>query len=331
MNQNCLVSIIVPVYNVKDYLGECVDSIIAQDYSNIEVLLIDDGSTDKSGKMCDEYAQNFAIIKAYHKKNGGLSSARNYGIFHAKGEYYCFIDSDDYISSDFVSTLLQGIECSDSKISSIGYLRFYEDGTKETMVAPNISQYFCGIDAQIHLNQYGYYGVPAWNKLFHRSLFENIIFPEGRLSEDWYIMYKIIEQAGGIYFNSAVKYFYRQRQGSITKSSRINTDAAEAAKKVLNYYIEKGWSAAIPYAVQSYVMANIGIYNAYLIRDNENAEQTKYRDNVLKVLSCKKMSYAGMNISRKIQIFLFRHAINIYDMTFKLFNNNRTKYIKEKY
>ena len=101
MNQERLVSIIVPVFNVENYLKECVDSILRQDYADIEILLIDDGSTDNSGKLCDEYAQNYSAITAYHKQNGGLSSARNYGMYKAKGEYYCFIDSDDYISDDF--------------------------------------------------------------------------------------------------------------------------------------------------------------------------------------------------------------------------------------
>ena len=328
MERHKLVSVIVPVYNVKDYLKECVDSLIAQDYPDMEILLIDDGSTDGSGELCDEYARNYAVVRVYHKKNGGLSSARNYGILHAKGEYYCFIDSDDYINRDFISTLFYDISNSSVKIAAVGYLRFYEDGTVEKMVVSNIKECFSNLEAQIHLNQYGYYGVPAWNKLFHKSLFEKIRFPEGKLSEDWFIMYKLIEKSRGIYFNSEIKYFYRQRQGSITKSSKINTDAVVAAYDVLNYYIQKKWKPAIPYAVQSYVMANIGVYNAYLIRGKKNKEGKKYRTNVIDITHKHKMSFDGMSKSRKIQLFLFKYTFGIYDVMFKIFNKNRTSFIK---
>lgn len=330
MSQESLVSIIVPVYNVEKYLKECLNSIVNQDYANIEILLIDDGSIDDSGKICDEYAQNYSVVNVYHKQNGGLSSARNYGMLNAKGEYYCFIDSDDYVSKDFVSTMIHSLIDSKVKIASVGYLRFYEDGTQENMVIPDISKSFYDITAQIHLNKFGYYGVPAWNKLFHKSLFEDILFPEGKLSEDWYIMYRLIEKAGGIYFNSEVKYFYRQRQGSITKSTKINTDAVLAAREVLDYYVQKKWDKAIPYAVQAYVMANIGVYNACLIRRNEKTELMKCRENVIRVLQNFEMNQDGMSKSRKLQLFLFCRMILLYDVMFKIFNKHRTKFIKSK-
>lgn len=325
-----LISVIVPIYNVKEYLRECVDSIIAQDYANIEVLLIDDGSTDGSERICDEYASNYENIIVHHKKNGGLSSARNYGISYARGDYYCFIDSDDYVERDYVSAMFQEISGSSVKIAAIGYLRFYEDETEEKIVFPRVKKCFDNIEAQIHLNQYGYYGVPAWNKLFHKSLFEQIRFPEGKLSEDWFVMYRLIEKSGGICYNSDIKYFYRQRQGSITKSSKINTDAVAAAGKVLNYYIEKKWNQAIPYAVQSYVMANIGVYNAFLIRNNNREEQVKYRMNVIEIMRKREMSLEGMSRARKIQLFLFRRMIGIYNMMFRIFNQNRTRFIRNK-
>ena len=328
MNQERLVSIIVPVFNVENYLKECVDSILRQDYADIEILLIDDGSTDNSGKLCDEYAQNYSVITTYHKQNGGLSSARNYGIYKAKGEYYCFIDSDDYIRDDFISTMICDIVGSKAKIASVGYLRFYADGTNESMVVPDIKRYFRDVDGQIYLNQYGYYGVSAWNKMFHKSLFKDISFPEGKLSEDWYIMYRLIEKAGGIHFNSEVKYFYRQRQGSITKSAKINMDAVMAAQEVLDYYVKKEWNDAIPYAVQSYVMANIGVYNAYLIRNYNKVEQVKYRENVIRVMHDFKMNQDGMSKSRKLQLLLFCYMVPLYNMMFKVYNKNRTKFIR---
>ena len=121
-----LISVIVPVYNVKQYLRRCVDSILKQTYENIEIVLIDDGSTDESGAICDRYAQKDVRVKVIHKENGGLSDARNKGMQEARGEYFAFVDSDDYIAKDYIAYLFELIVENKAQISLCGYLKFIE-------------------------------------------------------------------------------------------------------------------------------------------------------------------------------------------------------------
>ena len=122
--QNDLVSVIVPIYKVEEYLRECVDSIINQTYKNLEIILVDDGSPDKCGEICDEYARNDSRITVYHKENGGLSDARNYGIDRCNGEYITFVDSDDVLKSNFVETLMGLIEEYDADVAVSGVKNF---------------------------------------------------------------------------------------------------------------------------------------------------------------------------------------------------------------
>ena len=123
-----LISVIVPVYNVEKYLKKCVNSITSQTYENLEILLVDDGSTDLSGQICNEFEKNDARIKVIHKKNGGLSDARNAGLDRAKGQYYAFIDSDDYIQDNTIEIMLNAVKKNKSEISVCNMIRFLEEG-----------------------------------------------------------------------------------------------------------------------------------------------------------------------------------------------------------
>lgn len=122
-----LISIIVPVYNVEKYLKECIDSVISQTYKNLEIILVDDGSTDKSGEICDEYSKKDSRIKVIHKENGGLSDARNVALDIAKGEYIGFVDSDDYVEKDMFETLYKLAEEHNTEISSISFYKTLEN------------------------------------------------------------------------------------------------------------------------------------------------------------------------------------------------------------
>ena len=123
-----LISVIVPVYNVEKYLKKCVNSITSQTYENLEILLVDDGSTDSSGQICNEFEKNDARIKVIHKKNGGLSDARNAGLDRAKGQYYAFIDSDDYIQDNTIEIMLNAVKKNKSEIAICNMIRFLEEG-----------------------------------------------------------------------------------------------------------------------------------------------------------------------------------------------------------
>ncbi len=203
-------SIIIPVYNVKDYLKECFDSVVNQTYSDYEILVIDDGSTDGSSKIIDEYAKKYSKITAYHKKNGGLSDARNYGIKKAKGTYVIFIDSDDFVATDLLK------KCDDvisKEKPDLLYFDFYEyseshkcrslRGVKDIQ-ATEKERYMMSPPA-------------AWNKVFKRELFvkHDIWFPKGLWYEDLATTPRILMYARRISYLNEPLYYYRQRAGSI--------------------------------------------------------------------------------------------------------------------
>ena len=208
-----LVSVIIPIYNVEKYLEECIESLIAQDYPNIEIILIDDGSTDKSKEICKLYSKKYSNIETYHKENGGLADARNYGIKKANGKYICFIDSDDFVKSDYISSMYNNLKKHNVQISACGYSHYYSDKKIINKNFRNIAKKYDKDEAQIYLNLIGYFNVAAWNKLYDKNLFNDIEFPKGKKSEDMFIMYKLVEKAGSIYYSSDEKYLYRQREG----------------------------------------------------------------------------------------------------------------------
>lgn len=312
------VSIIVPVYNVADYLNECLESLVNQKYNNIEILLIDDGSSDNSLVLCNKWAKRDSRIQVFHKKNGGLSDARNYGIDRAKGKYIAFVDSDDYVTEDYISSMYNNIIKYSVKISACGFAHLYNNGTIKEINFSNIEMMYSENEAQKYLNIIGYFNVSACNKLFLASLFEEIRFPIGKKSEDWFIMYKIIEKAKSIYYSSEIKYIYRQRSGSITKSSKANIEAIDAAQEVYDYF--KDNKIVSPYALQSLIFAIIGVYNYELIR-YKNLNLKNYRSKVLELKN--KIIYCELSTSRKIQLFLFIYFPYLYNVLFKFFDKKR--------
>ena len=317
---NELVSIIIPVYNVEKYLKDCVHSVLQQTYMNIEIILVDDGSTDGSRQLCDDLQKSSSKITVLHKKNGGLSDARNCGIDRANGKYICFIDSDDFIANDYIESMKKHMG-EEVKISACGYCHYYDSGKKVKVNHENICQYFKGIKAQKYLNIIGYFNVSACNKLFEKDLFDGIRFPVGKKSEDWYVMYRLIEKAGGIFYDANIKYYYRQRNGSITKSTKVNYSAISAAREVYNYYLTKGWDEAIPFAAQSLAFANIGVYNAYLCGTKDKKAMKKIRQNVISIK--KIITFDELPKTRRIQIVLFMKNKVLYDISFKIFDLKR--------
>ena len=219
MSSNELVSVIVPVYNVEDYLKKCVDSIINQTYTNLEIILVDDGSPDNCEKICDEYLNIDSRIRVIHKKNGGLSSARNAGLDIAKGKYISFIDSDDYIKENFIEALKTSIR--DAEIAICGITNVLEDGEVclDIEESPIKDERLSSLEAlkKLATPNYFYY-VTACNKLYLRSLFDDIRFEEGKINEDEYIVHKLFEKSNKIVTISDKLYFYLQRDSSITHS-----------------------------------------------------------------------------------------------------------------
>lgn len=219
-NDLILVSVIVPVYQVEKYIERCIQSIQKQTYKNIEILLIDDGSKDNSGKICEEYAKLDKRVKVYHKKNGGLSDARNYGIEYAKGDYFAFIDSDDFITKDFIETLLRACLDKECEIAICGYKKTSDNSIQENknkdvkIVTKKAALEQSCVNAQEHIK----YTV-AWNKLYKRNLFDEIRYPVGKLHEDEATTYKLLEKANGIVVLEKEMYGYFMSASSIMRSS----------------------------------------------------------------------------------------------------------------
>lgn len=210
-----LISVIVPVYNVEKYLNRCVDSIVNQTYKNLEIILVDDGSLDNCGKMCDEYAEKDSRIKVIHKQNGGLSDARNVGTSAAKGKYLTYIDSDDFVTKDYCEFLYNNIKKSEADISICKHYIMFEDGSK--INTGTSKKYLMNKEeAFMKLLYSDDLDVSAWAKLYKRDIMENIFFPKDRLYEDSATTYKLIDKCKRIVFESEPKYIYAVRKNSIT-------------------------------------------------------------------------------------------------------------------
>lgn len=218
----CKISIIVPVYNVEKYLKKCIESILLQTLKDIEIILVDDGSTDDSGRICDEFANMDSRIKVLHKKNGGLSDARNVGINHAEGEYLGFIDSDDYIDNDMYEFLYSNAKKYDADMSTCGIYNVHKG--KETEKLPEYSKLVNKKEA-IELVLDGKLLVAnAVSKLYRKELFKSIRYPNGIIGEDAAVILKILDCCDKIHVDTSQKYFYYHREGSITSRSFTKKD-----------------------------------------------------------------------------------------------------------
>lgn len=213
------ISVIVPVYNVENYIDKCIKSLLHQSIDDFEILLIDDGSTDNSGAICDEYAKKSDKVKVIHKKNRGLSSARNYGLQIAEGEFVSFVDSDDWIHKDMYLKLYKIAKKYDADIALSGYLKIYDETEEINANKDNSVKVFTNIEALNNLYNDKYKEtVICCNKIFKKSLFDNIRFPMGKIHEDEFTTHKLIYKAKKIAYTNEELYFYRQRPGSIMRS-----------------------------------------------------------------------------------------------------------------
>lgn len=194
------ISVIVPVYNVEKYLSQCLDSIIHQTYKNLEIILVDDGSTDSSGLICDNYSQKDKRIKIIHKCQGGLSDARNAGLKIATGEYISFIDSDDFIDKNMYSILINNTQKYNSDIVWFNYYNYYsKKHFINSSIIKNNDLYDLSSSDKIKFakNLFYQYKMDAhvWAKLYKRSIFNNIKFPYGKLFEDIFVLLPILSNA----------------------------------------------------------------------------------------------------------------------------------------
>ena len=212
------ISVIIPIYNVERYIRECLQSVARQSFSAYEVLMVDDGSTDQSGRIAQEYADRYSRFRLIHKENGGLSSARNAGLEQAKGMYVCFVDADDYITEDYLCRLYEKAEETNADMVIADYREVEEQGNiivKELGQPPrqgcmNRRQLLWALTS-VGECHYATTVVVAWNKLIRREIMCRHFFPEGRLHEDEYVIMPLLLECGHVEWIDEVVYLYRQR------------------------------------------------------------------------------------------------------------------------
>lgn len=265
-----LISVVVPVYNVEKFLPVCIESIIKQSYSNLEIILVDDGSSDSSPEICDKYKELDDRIKVIHKENGGLSDARNVGLNEAKGEYITFVDSDDYLGRDFISIAVEKCQEEDADICICDYISVEENQNLCIQREKRIEKIYSNKECLINIYNPAIHGMEfvAWGKLYKTNLFKEnkILYPKGKIHEDTFTTYKVIYNAKKIVLVDYLGYYYRKRSGSImnvhfNKKRLVMSDATREACEffLLNKEIE-----LFDYAVNYHVKTSLNLY--YQIR-----------------------------------------------------------------
>ena len=226
-----MISVIVPVYNVEKYISQCLESIINQSYQDLEIIVVDDGSTDNSGTICDEFAEKDKRIIVYHTENHGLSAARNYGIDHLQGEWLMFVDSDDWVSPKFCERAYEV-----ARKNNADLVIFQKENTKENGIIQRKKRYKITDSANLITCEEAIDGgsVYAWNKMYKRELFSDIRYPEDHVFEDIAVTHKLIYKAKRIVSISDILIFHRIRKNSISQ-----TKDKQSMQDWLSYHIQR--------------------------------------------------------------------------------------------
>lgn len=301
-----LVSVVVPVYNVEKYLKKCVNSILCQTYKNIEIILVDDGSTDNCPKICDEFKIKDNRVVVIHKKNGGLSDARNFGINEASGSFITFVDSDDFIMPDMIEYLYNICEEYNSDFSVCQSVRCDETGSIKCLCSDIEKENIIVFEGKNKMDAYlktNCIHTTTWSKLYDIKLFNDIRFPKGKIHEDAFTTYILVNNAGKIVVTSKTGYVYRVNPTGImnSKFSNKNLDAILAKKKQLRFII-KNYPKLSRYAYAeliyscNYCLSKMAVSNFYE-PDIENNIQSMYRKYIRYYLISENISIKGKLMS----------------------------------
>ena len=233
-----LISVIVPVYKVEPYIRQCIDSVLSQTYRNLEVILVDDGSPDNCGSICEEYAVKDKRIKVFHKENGGLSDARNYGVARASGDYLSFVDSDDWIEPDMFEVLIKAADENRADLVNSGV---YHNFSNRTVAIPAIETTFIDTVDSVKSLIKGEMDPGVWGKIYSKSCLSNISFPCGHVFEEHATVYKFFLQADKVVSIAKPLYHYRlRRKDSITETHTMANlyDYWLAHKSRYDYFLQ---------------------------------------------------------------------------------------------
>lgn len=315
-----VITVVVPIFKVEKYLDECVQSILRQTYQNLEIFLVDDGSPDRCGEMCDEFAKKDSRISVIHQKNKGLSGARNSAIDVCTGEYITFVDSDDWISPDMIDQLYKSLVLEGAQMSCTSPESFYEDGTRtgrngsdEVLVYTKEKALDCFL--------FNDYLTPCvWGKLYVKDLWKGVRCPEGKLFEDQFTTYKLIDQCEKIVYCTKPMYHYRKRVGSIGHSSfnKKTYDLYDAIHEEYDFIFTKYGKSVPNIAVAritwEVVFANMMIMAGYRDEKTIKTIQMFARKNIKRVWNCRYIS-----MTRKVQICLFAYCFLAYVVFYHIY------------
>ncbi|KFI51591.1 glycosyltransferase family 2 protein [Bifidobacterium biavatii] len=311
-----LISVIVPVYKVEQYLDECVSSIVAQTYRELEVILVDDGSPDDCPRRCDEWAARDGRIRVVHKANGGLSSARNAGLDVMRGELVAFVDSDDWIESDMIERLWRSLTDHHVDVAMCGTVKMFDDGSQNHIDATLPAKTFSRDNAlRSFLYHYERMASAVWNKLFDASFFRGpdaVRFPEGLNSEDYFVLSRVYDRMNGLRFDPMPLYRYRIRRNSITTAAvnEHSFDKARIAELCCEYLETRGYAdtAALAYCRMQ------GWYDVLYDLLGKQADRTVIERCRRQLAATARPVYADRSLSlgRKTRIFFLSHCPKLY-------------------
>lgn len=280
------ISVVVPVYNTEDYLKRCIDSIIRQTYKNFDLILIDDGSTDGSGQICDEYAIKDSRIHVIHQKNRGLSAARNAGLdwitLNSSSKWVSFVDSDDWIHHRFLEILYKAVRQDRTFISLCNAL-----WTNDEQLPGRVD------DTSVKWKPQDYYlkdatnATVSWGKLYKRSCFKHIRFPEGRIHEDEFVTYRILFKLSAVSVIDAPLYAYYQNDKGIMRGkwSVRRMDCLDAIEKQICFFVRHGYySVAKERILAMYINGQFQLKSIEQCEDLDRAEQKKYKGQIKRQL-----------------------------------------------
>lgn len=320
-----MISIIVPVFNVQKYLPNCIQSIIEQTYKDIEIILVNDGSTDSSLSICDKYAEKDNRIHVYSQQNGGLSSARNTGLEYSSGEYIMFVDSDDFLHVKAVEIMYEYLEKYNTDMVACKFKAVYEHDSPECRkddISVASVQELNRNQAFLHLNDIQ---VVAWNKIYKREIFHSLRFPVGRLHEDEFMFHQIVFKCDKIVYIDCELYFYLLRGNSITTTKNMKRfyDAYDALEERFNFTIQKQWIEVIDAAYDRVYEYLIDQY----FKNINDKKIVKYIKNKSRLLAKYKKTYS---LQFQYKLFIFSPRLYLSYIKIYRFIERIHKFIKRK-
>ena len=325
------VSIIIPIHNVERYLNRSVESVLQQSYRNIEVLLIDDGSTDNSGKRCDEWKEKDARIRVIHKKNGGVSDTRNAGLDAATGDFIAFVDSDDYTAPDMIEKLYAAQKKYNADMSICGFQFVDENGTpitEKNRKLPKIEGVFSGRDAIKYSAEYNWYYNVLWNKLFKKALFSEVRFPKVTVCEDLLASHQLLELCQTIVCIRDIGYYYVRRNGSIlnTRSGRTDLDRARAFLEHASFFYEHGLQRG---AGRAYLQAAVSLADAEVRTKGKPEMQRELEETFQRFKESAQLRKYGTK-KEKLQLTIINQSPELYYYFFRTPVRQRVKTTRKK-